>query len=193
MSHIDDYELLILVKEAQREAARLNRRLPEHEFDQEDFAQDLLMDLLQRLAQFDRSRGDLGAFAGVVVRNRGARIRARLRKRSRAQGGAHLPLDHADEASLSLAEVLPETRSIWFCGNAEPRLKTECAAAVETVLGTLDSTERKFCEALSSRSVRTLVAQGWGSRSTIYRRIAALRPLFLARGVSPDHLASNGG
>lgn len=193
MSNLGNHELHILLKEAKREAARLCHRLPDHEFDREDFVQDLLAELLQRLAQYDRSRGDLGAFAGIVVRHRGTRLRAQYWRRRRTRGAAHLPLDTADEEGLPLAEILPESRGIWFFGDAEPRLKVECAAAVETVLGSLDATERKLCEALSSRPVRSLVGTGWGSRSTIYRRIAALRPVFLACGVSPEHMAGYGG
>lgn len=189
MSELDDLELQTVLREAQREAARLHRRLPGHYYDREDFAQDLLLELLKRLPRFDPSRGGLGAFAGVVVRHRGARICMQYRQQYRRRGAAHLPLEQADEAGRPLAEILPETSGLWSNGERMPREGVECVAALNRVLGTLGATEHKFCRALSARSVRELVAEGWGSRSSLYRRIEALRPVFLARGVSPALLA----
>lgn len=87
----DDIETII--READAAAQRLRRKLCLPICDREDLGQDLLVDLLRRLPAYDRSRGSIGAFANIVLRNQCSRIAIRHHRQRRAQGGAMLSLD----------------------------------------------------------------------------------------------------
>ena len=59
------------------------------------------------------------------------------------------------------------------------RLATECT------LARLSNGDRQLCRVLSRVTVSDLVAQGAVKRSTLYRRISALRPVLTAYGLGP--------
>ena len=59
------------------------------------------------------------------------------------------------------------------------RLATECA------LARLSNDDRQLCRALSRLTVSDLVAHSAVKRSTLYRRISALRPVLTAYGIGP--------
>jgi len=59
------------------------------------------------------------------------------------------------------------------------RLATECA------LARLSNGDRQLCRILSRVTVSDLVAHGAVKRSTLYRRISALRPVLTAYGLGP--------
>ena len=68
----DDIETII--READAAAQRLRRKLCLPVCEREDLGQDLLVDLLRRLPAYDPSRGSIGAFANIVLRNQSSRI-----------------------------------------------------------------------------------------------------------------------
>ena len=70
----------------QQAEIRASRLIGSHGFmphDWDDLRQDLLLDYLERLAQFDVNRGDLRGFMFGVVRHRAAQLVARQRRRVR--------------------------------------------------------------------------------------------------------------
>src|SRR6056297_344513 len=87
----DDIETII--READAAAQRLRRKLCLPICEREDLGQDLLVDLLRRLPAYDPSRGTIGAFANIVLRNQSSRIAMRYHRQRRAQGGSPLSLE----------------------------------------------------------------------------------------------------
>ncbi|WP_210879821.1 sigma factor [Roseovarius autotrophicus] len=188
-------DLTTLIDEADAAARRLRRKLVLPAADHDDLRQDLLVDLICRLPGFDARRGSIGAFANIVLRNQSSRIAMRHHRQRRAQGGS----------ILSLAVPLAGTREpvgdtlTEDDGLAAWHGQTCCAAAVtelhhtlQAALARLPAEDRRFCAALAHRPVTALAAEGFGSRSALYRRLADLRHVLTAHGLGPawDDLAA---
>lgn len=181
-------DLHILLEEADAAARRLLRRLRLPANDLDDLRQDLLADLIARLHAYDPARGPLGAFAGVVLRHRAARLAERIMGERRRMGGVPLSLDAplGDGSDATLADVIPEDAGLAaWCGQpVDGHALSERRMAVERALGALDRRDGALCAALSVLSPSELAAAGKGSRATLYRRIAGLRHALLAHGVA---------
>lgn len=184
----DDIETII--SEAASAARRLRRRLGLPACDREDLGQDLLIDLLRRLPAFDPARGSLGAFAGLVLRNQSSRIAIRIMRERRAQGGGLLSLDapSGPEDQRPLAETIGEDDglSAWHGQANNACAFTEQHQAVQAAVSRLPPEDRRFCAALAHRPISALVSEGFGSRSTLYRRLADLRHVLAAHGIGPS-------
>lgn len=183
----DDIETII--SEADTAARRLRRRLGLPSCDREDLGQDLLIDLLRRLPAFDPARGSLGAFAGLVLRNQSSRIAIRIMRERRTQGGGLLSLDapSGQDDQRPLAETIGEDEglSAWHGQATTAHATTEQHQAVQTAMSRLPPEDRRFCAALAHRPISALVSEGFGSRSTLYRRLADLRHVLTAHGLGP--------
>jgi len=184
----DDIETII--SEADTAARRLQWRLGLPACDREDLGQDLLIDLLRRLPAFDPARGSLGAFAGLVLRNQSSRIAIRTMRVRRAQGGGLRSLDapSGPDDQRPLAETIGEDEglSAWHGQATCVREITEQHQAVQTAISQLPLQDRRLCAALAHRPISTLVSEGFGSRSGLYRRIADLRHVLTAHGIGPS-------
>ncbi|AHD01985.1 sigma factor [Leisingera methylohalidivorans] len=184
----DDIETII--SEANTAARRLRRRLGLPACDREDLGQDLLIDLLRRLPAFDPTRGSLGAFAGLVLRNQSSRIAIRIMRERKAQGGGLLSLDapSGPEDQRPLAETIGEDEglSAWHGQVTTAHATTEQYQAVQTGISRLPPEDRRLCAALAHRPISMLVSEGFGSRSTLYRRLADLRHVLTAHGLGPS-------
>lgn len=189
----DDIETII--READAAAQRLRRKLSMPVCEREDLGQDLLVDLLCRLPAYDPSRGSIGAFASIVLRNQSSRIAIRHHRQRRVQGGSLLSL----EVPLSgghqpVGETLTEADGLaaWHGQNCSAATVIERHHALQAALARLPAEDRRFCAALSQRPVSVLAAEGFGSRSALYRRLADLRFVLAAHGLGPawDNLAA---
>lgn len=178
-----------IISEADAAARRLRRRLGLPACDREDLGQDLLIDLLRRLPAFDPARGSLGAFAGLVLRNQSSRIAMRIMRERKAQGGGLLSLDAPSGADdqRPLSETIGEDEglSAWHGQVTTAHATTEQHRAVQTAISRLPLEERRLCAALAHRPVSALATEGFGSRSTLYRRLADLRHILTAHGIGP--------
>jgi len=188
-------DLATLIDEADRAARRLHRKLSLPAADLDDLRQDLLIDVICRLPGFDRRRGTIGAFAGIVLRNRSSRIAIRHHRQRRARGGTMLSLDAAVAGSGEpLGCLLAEADGLatWHGQDRDPQADIQTRAAVQSVLARLPEADHRFCCALAHRSVTALAAEGFGSRSALYRRLADLRHVLTAYGLGPcwDDLAA---
>jgi len=189
----DDLETII--READAAAQRLRRKLSMPVCEREDLGQDLLVDLLRRLPAYDLSRGSIGAFANIVLRNQSSRIAMRHHRQRRAQGGSILslavPLAGAREP---VGDTLTEDDGLaaWHGQTCCAATVTELHRALQTALARLPAEDRRFCAALAHRPVSALAAEGFGSRSALYRRLADLRHVLTAHGLGPawDDLAA---
>ena len=74
----------------------------------------------------------------------------------------------------------------------QPLTVTELDHTLQAALARLPAEDRRFCAALAHRPVSALAAEGFGSRSALYRRLADLRHVLTAHGLGPawDDLAA---
>lgn len=189
----DDIETII--READAAAQRLRRKLCLSICEREDLGQDLLVDLLRRLPAYDPSRGSIGAFANIVLRNQSSRIAMRHHRQRRAQGGSLLSLEvPLAGAREPVGETLTEDDGLaaWHGQTCCAAAVTELHHALQAALARLPTEDRRFCAALAHRPVTALAAEGFGSRSALYRRLADLRHVLTAHGLGPswDDLAA---
>lgn len=168
-------EVQALTQMAARTGARLQRKLNLPQHDAEDFRQDLLLDFLQRIDKFDPARGCLAAFAKTVMAHHSSRLADRHCRQLTAQGGAMLPLMEA-----ALAPCPHSTNS-----GATSVAQSEDRLGLQSVLRRLPPEDRRFCHALAQHPVTALPSAGFGSRSSIYRRIRRLGPELTISGFGP--------
>jgi len=183
----DDIETI--TREADAAAWRLRRRLYLPICDREDLGQDLLIDLLRRLPAYDPSRGSIGAFANIVLRNQSSQIAMRHHRQRRAQGGSLLSLEVPLSGSREpVGDTLTEDDGLaaWHGQHRCAAAITELHHTLQAALAWLPPEDRRFCAALAHRPVTALAAEGFGSRSALYRRLADLRHVFTAHGLGPS-------
>lgn len=185
---LSPYDIETIIREADAAAQRLRRKLCLPICECEDLGQDLLVDLLRRLPAYDSSRGSIGAFANIVLRNQSSRIAMRHHRQRRAQGGSLLSL----EVPLTgirepVGDTLTEDDGLaaWHGQNCCGAAISERRQAVQAALAHLPDADRRFCVALTHRPVTALTAEGFGSRSALYRRLADLRHVLTAHGLGP--------
>lgn len=192
---ISPADLATLIDEADLAARRLHRKLALPAADLDDLRQDLLVDLICRLPGYDACRGSIGAFANTVVRNQSARIALRHHRQCQAQHGPLLSLElPLSGSSVPVGETLADGDGLaaWHGQYRGAAAKLEARLALSRALARLPETDRRFCAALADRSVSALAAEGFGSRSALYRRLADLRLVLTAHGLGPawDDLAT---
>jgi DNA-directed RNA polymerase specialized sigma24 family protein len=179
-------DLAILIDEADAAARRLHRRLVLPNADLDDLRQDLLVDLICRLPGFDRRRGPIGAFVGIVLRNQSSRIATRFHRRRRAQGGALLSLDaFAGSGGTPIGMLLADTDGLaaWHGHDRVAEEDADLRHDVARALGALPPEARGLCAALGTCALRDLVGRDGISRSALYRRVARLRLDLAMRGL----------
>lgn len=183
----DDIETII--READAAAQRLWHKLCLPVCEREDLGQDLLIDLLRRLPAYDPSRGSIGAFANIVLRNQSSRIAIRHHRQRRMQGGTVLSLDvPVSGATEPLGCLLAEADGLaaW---HGQDRSATDDADTVHDlarVLGGLPEEARGLCAALGTCAVAEIVERTGTSRSALYRHIARLRLDLAMRGFGAE-------
>lgn len=188
-------DLSTLIAEADAAARRLRRKLVLPAADHDDLRQDLLVDLICRLPGFDARRGSIGAFANIVLRNQSSRIAMRHHRQRRAQGGSLLSLEVPLAGTREpVGDTLTEDDGLaaWHGQTCCAAAATELYYALQAALARLPAEDRRFCAALAHRPVTALAAEGFGSRSALYRRLADLRHVLTAHGLGPawDDLAA---
>jgi len=184
---ISNSDLQLLLFEADAEARRLVRRLRLSRAELDDIRQDLLVDLIARLPAFDRERGSLGAFAGVVLRNHATRIAARIKRERAAFGAVPVSLDEEqpgrDGGTRGELTAEEDGLSAWLGQPVDAFAEVERRLDVERGLGLLDRRNGALCAALAHTTVESLAAQGRGSRSGLYRRLEEIRLALMAHGL----------
>lgn len=188
-------DIEIIIRAADAAAQRLRRKLCLPVCEREDLGQDLLVDLLRRLPAYDPSRGSIGAFANIVLRNQSSRIAMRHHRQRRAQGGSLLSLEVPLAGTREpVGDTLTEDDGLaaWHGQTCCAAAVTELHLALQAALARLPAEDRRFCAALAHRPVTALAAEGFGSRSALYRRLADLRHVLTAHGLGPawDDLAA---
>ena len=183
------HHLARILDEADVAARRLHRRLCLPAADIDDLRQDLLIDLICRLPAFDASRGSIGAFAGIVLRNQASRIALKHHRDRCSRGGAVVALDalFGPDTADTFGDTLSQSDGLaaWHGQDCDDLARTVLRHDLARVLGQLAPDVSLFCAALGQCPLRDLVAQGVGSRSALYRRTGELRFDLTARGLGP--------
>ncbi len=188
-SSITHPELRVLLHEADVAARRLCRTLRLSRDDLADLRQELLVDLIARFPAFDRTRGSIGAFAGLVMANRAARLAQGVRRHRRMFGEfpASLddPLPNSDGAGATRGDLIAEADGLAaMLGQPVDQIaEVEHRIDVERGLGGLDRGKRILAAALYRGSPHELARGGFGSRSELYRRTRDLRLTLLSAGL----------
>ncbi len=183
-AQISSADLQILLHEADATARRLRRRLRLSPDDLADLRQDLLVDALARLRSFDPACGSLGAFAGIVMANRAARIASRTR-RERWLYGVSLdePIPGAEGTCRGDLVAEEDGLSALHGQPVDAFTEVERRIDVERGLAHLVPADGALCAALSHTTVERLAAAGRGARSSLYRRVAGIRLSLMATGL----------
>jgi RNA polymerase sigma-70 factor (ECF subfamily) len=179
--------LQIIQHEADIAARRLIRKLRIPYDDLADLRQELLVDLIARLPAFDPKRGSLGAFAGIVMANRAARIAHKVKRERRLYGAVPTSLDETlpkgDGATRGDFVSEEDGLSAYFGQPADAFADVERRLDVARGLGTLDPDDGALCAALSRTTIDRLAGGGRGARSSLYRRVKDIRLALLAAGL----------
>ena len=187
-SSISQDDLRIILHEADVAARRLLRRLSLSGDDLADLRQDLLTDLFVRLPRYDRDRGSIGAFAGLVMANRATRIAKNAYRHRRMFGVLPLsiddPLTNGDGATRG-DRISEEEGFAAFLGPPVNRIaETELRLDLDRALGTLPHLDRVLCAHLVDRTPTELSRDGFGSRASLYRKFRKLRLRLMTSGLS---------
>ena len=187
-------EVHALIERAEAAAGRLRRRLRLPHQETEDFRQDLLTDLVARLPAYDPCRGSIGAFSGVILQHRAARIAKRVRRERQFFGEEPLSLDEPlPTADGTRGDLIPESEGYgaWLGQQSKHQDLAELRLSLVAAVSALDGEDRRLCIALTADTVDELAEPDFGARSSLYRQLARIRLDLLARGVG--RVASTGG
>lgn len=159
----------------QQAEIRASRLVGSHGFsrdDWDDLRQDLLLDYLERLPQFDRGRGDLRGFMFGVVRHRAAQLVARRHRQ------VQLAPDGCTES-----------------GGLRHRLAAvdcDLRLDVEAAVSRLPEHLRELAQLLSERTPREVSRATGKSRSRVYQMIGEIRAAFIEAGITPSFARKTG-
>ena len=186
-SPISRADLQTLLHEADAAARRLIRKLRLSKDDLADVRQELLVDVIARLPAFDPKRGSLGAFAGIVMANRAARVAHKVKRARRLYGAVPTSLDETlpDSDGATRGDLFSEGEglSAYFGQPVDAFAEVERRLDVERGLGTLDPDDARLSAALSQSNIDELVDRGHAARSSLYRRVKNIRLALLAAGL----------
>jgi RNA polymerase sigma-70 factor (ECF subfamily) len=186
-SPISRADLQTLLHEADAAARRLIRKLRLSKDDLADVRQELLVDVIARLPAFDPKRGSLGAFAGIVMANRAARVAHKVKRERRLYGAVPTSLNEtlpeSDGATRGDLVSEEDGLSAYFGQPADAFAEVERRLDVERGLGALDPNDARLSAALSQSNIDELVDRGHAARSSLYRRVKNIRLALLAAGL----------
>lgn len=148
--------------------------------DADDIAQDLHVDLLERMHGYDPRKADARRFVKKLVRHRISKLLRERLAQKRGNGQAHVSLNETltapTGAQVERAETIPDPRDPDGTG-------AELRAEVAEVLSRLPPELRDFCELLKAMTITEVAAHLKSDRANLYRRIRRLRPIFADAGL----------
>jgi RNA polymerase sigma-70 factor (ECF subfamily) len=165
---IDSFDPFV-VQQAEIGASRLVRARGFHPDDWEDLRQELLVDYLERLPQFDPSRGDARGFMFGVVRHRAAQLVTQHARRVRAE---------AFQCEECRRTVEPEFD-----------LRLDVAAVVDRLPEQL----RQLALALQELTPSEAARRFGKTRARVRQLSLQIRAAFLEAGITPAALHRCGG
>lgn len=148
--------------------------------DAQDIEQNLILDLWRRRAAFDASRASFRTFADRVVAHRVAEL-TRTTARAAAEGAMlslSLPLDDEEEGGATLADALPDPRSL-----ADLDEQHGLSLDVRRFTQHLTPALQRCCSILLAPNVADAAAEAGLHRSSVYENLHRLRSLATAAGL----------
>lgn len=146
--------------------------------DWEDLRQDLALDCLRRLDQFDPARGDWKPFVVSVVRNHSVKMRQRAAKRGSLVATLFIESEDGLEREASSDSVAPEL---------------ELKLDVSRVLAQLPTELQKMAALLSLHPPSAVRQRCKLTVSEFERRLRLLRATFAAAGIDTPAACARGG
>jgi len=174
-----------VVNNIRYQASKLSRsgRLPG--MDKFDIEQDLILDLLQRQANYDPARASFDTFADRVVSHRVATLMSpttRLRA-ERCMVSLDLPIGTDGDDAVTLADILPESAGIYSDAGQPPEIMCGLQRDVQRFLASLSPVLRRYAGVLSADNVSAAARAAGLHRSTIYERLRPMRSAATAAGL----------
>ena len=165
--------------------------------EREDLYQEILLDLLEREAQFNPEKGSPGTFTGFVSEHRTAEfLKARKTDReripfasgedvdtleivniSRARQGMNETQDAANDADAApIGSSEAHYRSQWFDGDDDLFSNSNTLHDLETAMAHMSEEQAEFLDLLASHQDLPTASKACGmSSATFYRRVAELQ------------------
>jgi RNA polymerase sigma factor (sigma-70 family) len=183
---------VLLRPEVQRivhfEARRATSYLRRFGLDVEDLSQEFSLDLLSRLANYDKDRGTLSEFVRRVCRHRSLQILEsnRAQKRSGGEAPRSLAAPVGSDKPVELSDLISDDQFAQRLGRrSRPAAELlDLRMDLESIVTQMPSEYSVMAEALANGDSRNDVARRSGtSRSTIHRRTRRLRQVLYAVGL----------
>lgn len=170
---------------AERMSRGLCRRLGLPAHDAEDFAQDLLTDLLARLPGFNPDQGGLGAFALTCFRHHAALLAHRTHRHRALHHSISLD-DPLPDGGATVGAVLSEADGYgaWMGQQTDAFADVNRRLDLERVADVLTEEDAPLCAALARGDVDPARHAGL-SRTTAFRRVREMRLRLCAAGIAP--------
>lgn len=144
--------------------------------DREDLYQEILLDLVQRAAQFDPTRGSPGTFTGVVSEHRTADFISALKKdRGRLTFFSTPEAANDDDTASAAVQPLDATTPMW-ADDADLFSDTAALHDLQTALAYMTDEQVGLLQLLEVHQDLPSAAKASGmSSATFYRRVADLQ------------------
>jgi len=177
-----DFE--VLLREANLAAWRLVRQFRLTSFHKDDFRQELLVELLSRVAMFNPARGTLGAFAGTVVRHRAGRIANNIRREQRFFVERFKNTMYADLKAVDIARYEGRQHQHDERDLINQFSISEIRVDLKRALARLPSSDLGLCAALIEYTPAEISRNSGRSRAGVYRAIKKIRTHMETFGIS---------
>lgn len=155
--------------------------------DAEDIEQDLMLDLLRRLDDFDPGRASRNTFIARVVENAVATLLEAAKAEKRGSQFRHDSLDAplGDQGSVTLGDITPADAGLWSVHGLRWNEAAELRHDLARVLDRLPRRLSSLCARLSIGTVTEVSRETGIPRPTIYDALAEIREELLAAGIGP--------
>jgi RNA polymerase sigma-70 factor (ECF subfamily) len=169
-------------------AIRFVRRYHLPAADRDDIRHQLLVIVLERIDTFDPSRGTLGAFVTVLVKNGLSIVVARLRRHRSLFSSISLDEPAGLSGSVAFGESFSNADGYlaWMSSVQEPVTQFHRQLALSRALNTLSPEQVRFLKGLATWPIGRLCEINAQSRATVYRRLNEIQLRMLAAGVGPQ-------
>jgi hypothetical protein len=168
---IDPAHIALLQTAAEVHAHRIVRDLRLPACDREDIRQDLLVEMLPRLAKYDSNIAKASTFVSLLARHASSTLRRRLASRRKLEPGGSLPLDEFNHALSD------------HCDGGFSAL--DLSLSVRGVLRNLPGQLRALASSLKAMTTAEVKEVSRLRHATFYRRLRDIRLAFLMADITP--------
>ena len=157
--------------------------------DTEDIEQDLMVDLLRRLDDFDPGRASRNTFIARIVEHAAATLIEAARAEKRGcqfqLDSLDAPLGDDDQGALTLGDIIPDDAGLWSAHGLRWNEAAELRLDLSRVLDRIPHRLSSLCARLSIGTVTEVSRETGMPRPTIYDALAEVREELLNAGIGP--------